>query len=244
MVRRKNHVKKERVELKLERAVRIVTPENIIFLDNHEEKVYRFFSEAQYADAFACGDIFLSTLQKCRNYENAEQGDTKEGHEEYYIDHMVGGSHDPQFVEQARRVGFHDRGGNSNITFSNVVRKTRITDAYVLCTTTNFSPEKLNDTFGAFCVEITNPRDFFLLLSEKIKAISNIRCAAAGKVIYADNRYTGMNSPNGRIGFVKAVVPYADQKEFRFLWHMEQQGELDPFVLKCPEVSGMCKRIA
>lgn len=222
----------------------VATPKNIVFLDSHEGRIYRFFSEAWQADAFVQGDIFLSTLDRCRAYEDAEQGDREEGHETYYIDHLVGGSDDPQFVEQARRLGFHDGGGNTNVTFENMSNTTRIRDAYVLCTTTEFSPEKLNDTFGKYCVEITNPRHFFVLLSEKIKAISPICVAYSGKVTYADRKYTGMNSPSGVIGFVKPISPYANQKEFRFLWHMQQKVKLEPFVLKCPEVRAMCRRIA
>lgn len=221
---------------------RISAPKYITFLDNHEEKVYRFFSEAWQADAFAQGDIFLSTLERCRAYEDAEQGDKDEGLETYYVDHISGDSDNIQFVEQAQRLGIFVGEGNTNITFENMSSTTIIPDAYVLCTATDFSPA-LQKKFGPYCVEITNPRYFFILLSVSLNAESAIWEAASGKIKYADRKYINDNLPNGNIGFVKPLDPYHYQKEFRFLWVMHPEVQLQPFVLKCPKVMNLCRRI-
>lgn len=140
-------------------------------------------------------------------------------------------------------MGVYIGPGCSNITLSNNTMKTILPDAYVLCTTTEFSPEKLSETFGRYCVEVTNPKDFFVLISESLEKSKKIKESAAGKVIYKDRSYTGMESPPGRIGFVKPPDLYATQREFRLLWVPENSSGLAPFLLKCPEAAHFCKRI-
>lgn len=240
---RKSRLKRERRELK-EHGLSANSSRALVLLDEHSQSVYRFFQEEWQADALARGDVWLSTLETCRAYENPEQGDCEEGHETYNSGHAVGGSSDPEFVEVARRSGIHIGPGCSNITISNNTRKSVLPDAYVLCSTTEFSPEKLGETFGRYCVEITNPRLFFIAASEVLERIVSIREAAAGKVIYKNRLYTGMEHPPGPIGFVKPPDLYASQKEFRLLWIPREDSGLNPFLLKCPEVDHLCKRIA
>jgi hypothetical protein len=240
---KKSRLKRDRRELK-QHGLAENSSQTLILLDEQGGSIYRFFKEAWQADALAQGDIWLSTLNTCRAYEDPEQGDSEEAHETYNSGHAVGGSDDPQFVEVARRSGIHIGPGCSNITISNNTRKTSIPDAYVLCTTTEFSPDKLSDTFGKYCVEITNPRQFFILASESLESVTSIRQAVAGKVIYKDRFYSGVKSPPGPIGFVKPPDLYASQKEFRLLWIPKSTIEMAPFLLKCPAVSHMCKRIA
>ncbi|UQB41932.1 hypothetical protein JX580_09710 [Thiomicrospira microaerophila] len=240
---KKSRLKRERRELK-EHGLSENSSRALVLLDEHSQSVYRFFQEEWQADALARGDVWLSTLETCRAYENPEQGDSEEGHETYNSGHAVGGSSDPELVEVARRSGIHIGPGCSNITISNNIRKSVLHDAYVLCTTTEFSPEKLGETFGRYCVEITNPRQFFIAVSEVLEGIVSIREAAAGKVIYKNRLYTGMERPPGPIGFVKPPDLYASQKEFRLLWLPREANGLNPFLLKCPEVGGLCKRIA
>ncbi|MBU2731655.1 hypothetical protein [Acidithiobacillus ferridurans] len=240
---RKSRLKQERRELK-QHGLSEGSSKTLLLFGEHSQSVYRFFQEEWQADALACGDVWLSTLETCRAYEDPAQGDPEEAHETYNSGHAVGGSDDPDFVEIARRSGIHIGPGCSNITLSNNTRKTVLPNAYVLCTTTEFSPEKLSDTFGRYCVEITSPKDFFVRVSASLEKSTQIKEAVAGKVIYKDRHYTGMESPPGPIGFVKPPDFYATQKEFRLLWVPENSTGLTPFLLKCPEASYLCKRIA
>ena len=240
---RKSRLKQERRELK-QHGLSEGSSKTLLLFGEHSQSVYRFFQEEWQADALACGDVWLSTLETCRAYEDPAQGDPEEAHETYNSGHAVGGSDDPDFVEIARRSGIHIGPGCSNITLSNNTRKTVLPNAYVLCTTTEFSPEKLSDTFGRYCVEITSPKDFFVRVSASLEKSTQIKEAVAGKVIYKDRHYTGMESPPGPIGFVKPPEFYATQKEFRLLWVPENSTGLTPFLLKCPEASYLCKRIA
>jgi hypothetical protein len=240
---RKSRLKKVRRELK-QHGLAEGSSKTLVLLDEHKESIYRFFKEEGQADSLARGDVWLSTLITCRGYEDPEQGDSEEAHEAYNSGHAVGGSDDPEFVERARRSGIHIGPGCSNGTIDNNTRSSSLPDAYVLCTTTEFSPEKLSETFGKYCVEITNPREFFVTVSENLESQTAIKEAAAGKIIYKDRSYSGLESPPGPIGFVKPPDLYASQKEFRFLWLPEKSKEITPFLLKCPKISHLCKRIA
>lgn len=240
---RKSRLKREHRELK-QHGLSEYSSETLVLIDEHGQSIYRFFQEEWQADALARGEVWLSTLKTCRAYEDPEQGDPDEAHETYNSGHAVGDSDDPLFVEVARRSGIHIGPGCSNITISNNTRKTALPDAYVLCTTTEFSPDKLSETFGRYCVELTNAKQFFISVTESLESLVPIREAAAGKVIYKDRYYTGIEPSPGRIGFVKPPDLYASQKEFRFLWIPKNTNGLAPFLLKCPQVNHLCKRIA
>ncbi|OPY69566.1 MAG: hypothetical protein A4E62_01794 [Syntrophorhabdus sp. PtaU1.Bin002] len=240
---RKSRLKKERRELR-HHCLSDKSSKTLVLIDEHGQSVFRFFQEDWQADALARGDVWLSTLKTCREYEDPEQGDPEEAHEIYKSGHAVGGSDDPEFVEIARRSGIYIGPGCSNITISNNTMITVLPDAYVLCTTTEFSPDKLGETFGRYCVEITKPGRFFKSVSEALERKVSIREAAVGLVIYKDRHYTGMEPRPGPIGFVKPRDIYAPQKEFRFLWIPENTNGLTPFLLSCSEVHHLCKRIA
>lgn len=240
---RKSRFKEERRELE-RHGLSGGSSKTLLLLGEHSQSVYRFFQEEWQADFLARGKIWLSTLETCRAYEDPAQGDPEEAHETYNSGHAVGGSNDPDFIEVARRSGIHIGPGCSEITLSNNTRKTVLPDAYVLSTTTNFSPDKLSATFGRYCVEITSPKDFFFRVSASLERSIPIKEAAAGKVIYKDRYYTGMESPPGPIGFVKPPDLYATQREFRLLWVPDNSTGLTPFLLNCPEAAHLCKRIA
>ncbi|MGP9558241.1 hypothetical protein [Psychrobacter sp. AOP7-A1-24] len=215
------------------------------FALHNQSSVYKFFKEEEHADALARGDVYLSTLENCRAYENSEQGDSEEAHETYFSGTLSGGGNDPEFVEQARRAGIGISKNANDIFLASCSNKKSIKDAYVLCASAEHAPENMNEAIGnKFCVEIKNPRVFFNAVSKKISSVSTIRKASMGKIIYADRSYTGLDQPPGPIGFVKPAFPYEKQKEFRFLWIMENMGEINPPLLQCPEISHLCKRIS
>lgn len=241
--KKRKQVEEKKKKEKRKKHISAITPlGKTHFLCDHQRPVYRFFKEEEHANALARGDVYLSTLESCRNYEDAEQGDAEEAHETYLSGYLRGDSTDLQFVEQARRSGIIVV-DSINTTIVDGSNTTWLSNAYVLCTTTEFLPENLNEKFGKYCVEIKDPRKFFVAVSEKLNSISTIREAATRKIIYADRKYTGLDQPPGPIGFVKPSYPYEKQKEFRFLWIMENMGELNPPLLKCPEISSLCRRI-
>lgn len=245
--REKEHQEKERREKELQELRNSGFSDGsiaqLILLNDQHESVYRFFQEDWQADALVKGEVWLSTLEACRSYEHPEQGDSDEASETYYSGHAVGGSNDADFVEIARRTGIHIGPGCSNITISNNTRVTKLPDAYVLCMTKEYIAGNLEGTFGKYCVEITNPRQFFIDVSEQLQTITKLNEGVAGFVIYQNRHFTGLENPPGPIGFVKPPDKYEMQKEFRFLWIPENANNLTPFSLSCPKVRGLCKRI-
>lgn len=239
---KKSRLKKERREMKA-LGLPESSPHSLVQLSINKSTVYRFFQEEWQAEALVNGGVWLSTLETCRTYEHPEQGDPGEAQETYYSGHITGDGDDPEFVEMARRSGVSVGPGSRNITISNCTRRSSIPDAYVLCTTLHFNPAKMNDTFGNFCVEITDPARFFIAVSNEMQKIFHIREGAAGRVIYRDRHYTGLEKPPGPIGFVKPADIYAPQKEFRMLWIPQNNAGLEPRLIDCPQVKDFCKRI-
>lgn len=168
----KTRKKRKPVGQRKKHVVAITPLEKIYFFCDHKKSVYRFFEEQEHADALARGDVYLSTLESCRAYEDAEKGDSEEAHETYFSGSLLGDGSNPQFVEQARRAGIGIGPNSRNTKIVNCSSTVSLSDAYVLCTTTEFSPQNLNEKFGRFCVEIKDPREFFVSISKRLNSIS------------------------------------------------------------------------
>ena len=216
----------------------------LVFIDGYNNPVYRFFPEKWQAESLCQGNVWISTLETCRKYEDPLQGDLGEATHTYKSGHIVGGSGDPAFVEMASRSGIHISGVCSNINISGATNVQRLPDAYVMCSTKEFSPEKLSDTFGNYCVKISNPAEFFKRVSVELNKESPIREAGMGLIQYKDREFTGLQAAPGPIGFVKPRDQYAPQKEFRQLWIPQNHQNIEPFLLKCSNVSELCTLIA
>lgn len=220
------------------------TLKKLVTFDGYNEPIYRFFPEEWQAESLCKGNVWMSTLETCRQYEDPLQGDPEEATHTYNSGHIFGGSDDPAFVEMAARSGVYIGPGCSGITISSCKNIQRISDAYVLCTTKEFSPQNLSNTFGNYCVKISNPTEFFKLISIALHKKRKIREGSMGLVQYKDRDYTGLQPPPGPIGFVKPSDKYSPQKEFRLLWIPEDFESINPFLLECPEVSELCSQIA
>lgn len=210
---------------------------------SHSGPVYRFFQEEWQADALVKGNIWISTLETCRQYENAEQGDADEASETYSSKLASGHGSDLHMKVVANRLGIGLSDKARNITFSNNVRHARIVDGYVLCTSTEYSPDKLNETFGRYCVEIGDTKNFYLRASEAIGRSHIKMHTKLGQVTYRDRHFSGVEPRPGLVGFVKPTVPYAPQKEFRFVWIPMGLKIFKPFLLELPSVGQFCKRV-
>ncbi|QKJ65627.1 hypothetical protein HQN60_02100 [Deefgea piscis] len=217
--------------------------DRLISLDNFNGAVYRFFPEEWQADELCNGNIWISTLESCRKYEDPSQGDSHEATQTYQSGHIAGGSNDLAFIEMASRSGISIGEGCSNITISNCNNTQKLSDAYVICTTKSFQPENLSDTFGKYCVKISNPMIFFRLVSLELNKYKSIREGAIGLIQYKDRHYTGLQPVPGPIGFIKPRDPYSNQNEFRFLWIPRNNIALHPFSLKCQSITKFCTRI-
>jgi hypothetical protein len=205
--------------------------------------VYRFFDAPEYADALAAGRVWISTLDTCRRYEDPRQGDSGEAHESYISGAITAHGDNPTLQLMAARSGIYIPPTAKHISLGGNARTSRIPDAYVLCLTEKYDPNEFTDTFGKHCVEVFDVRAFFQAVTEELVRNHRVFRGETGKVLYAERRYAGLQSPPGRIGFVKPADPYAAQREFRMLWHVEDWQTIKPFLLDVPAVTAYCRRI-
>ena len=239
---RKSRLKKERREL-IKTGFSNDISSKLISFEDYRKPIYRFFQEKWQADSLCDGNVWLSTLETCRKYENPEQGDPEEAQHTYHSGHITGSSNDPIFVELASRTGISIGPNASNITISNCRNIHKLPDAFVLCTTKKHNPAILCETFGNHCVRINNPLLFFQYISAQLHNHVTIEQGAMGSVKYAPRHYTGLQQSPGPIGFVKPTDQYSSQNEFRFLWIPSNSTNLLPFLIKVPEISKLCEII-
>ena len=203
--------------------------------------VYRYFDEAKYADAMTQGSLRISTLERCRAYENEHQGDALEGTQTYLSGSIVGGSDDAAFVEIARRSGIEIGADCSNISVVNCASYISMPDAYILSTAIERNDELFLECFGQFCVEIVSPALFFRHISSVLSSRRLIDYGSYGPVIYRNRNYTGLEKIPP-MAFVKPAVPYAQQREFRFAWN--PVGTCEPADIVAPKIRELCRRVA
>ncbi|MNM29970.1 hypothetical protein D3C81_405210 [compost metagenome] len=205
--------------------------------------VYRYFDDPDYADAFASGEIFVSTLKRCREYEDPLQGDPEEAFEHYNSGSSITGhGSDKEFVARAARAGVFVDPSAENITIKDQVVTNYLSDAYVLCTTLGFA-KNLSGTFGAYCVKITNPDAFSYELTKALAKDVRLFQSLRGPVAYRAREYRELEDAPGVLGFVKPPDLYASQREYRFLWTVVDGEEVSPRVVSCPNIVPFVKRV-
>jgi hypothetical protein len=210
----------------------------IKLIDFEGETVYRFFSEKTYAEAFCQGQIRLSTLEACRGYENARQGDKDEGIQTHMV--SVNGFPNEERVRLGVRVAGLQMEEKIHYDLSNVVSRHQI-DSYVLCTTETYEPDKMSHDFGKYCVKIEIPQFFFNLVTMRLEMQKGAMAARLALVEYK----VDFNSWSDKdLGFTKAPDQYAEQKEVRMLWVPIMPQKIEPFILVCPEIEQLCELIS
>jgi len=207
------------------------------------DSVYRYFDREEYAEAFARGEVFISTLKRCREYEDPLQGDKEEAYEHYNSGRAVtGDGSDPDFVAFAAKCGVRVAEGARGITIVDNTMTTYLADAFVLCTTLGFVND-LSESFGKYCVKISSVDKFARALTVSLNAKYKLAQSAHGMVSYQGRHYKELENSPGLLGFVKPADPYAPQREYRFLWTALDPTEIKGCVVLCPEISQYVTRV-
>lgn len=205
----------------------------------HVTPVYRYFSKPEYADQFCEGKIMISTLQACREYEDEEQGDIYEATETLHLKKLT--NKDPSWRHHAARAGIGLVGNIKNVFIDDVVTRTTMHHAHVLCTTNAPDHEKFAKNFGQYCVEISHVEKFYYLLGKTLWD-QGFTFIGRGKVIYGKIEFDQYGNPLGVLGSVKRPK-YSWQDEYRMMWRKRDDGPIKPTLYNCPEVAHLCKRI-
>lgn len=212
----------------------------IVKTKDFNKPVYRFLKEESFADDFCNGAVYISTLSKCRQHENQEQGDQLEG---TMFSFGVGEEVSQGGNLSSKRShlgaysfidcdGYTDRGNYEMLKHKN---------AFVLCTTKSYRPDIFNESFGPHCVRIDNPLVFTWELSEAIKREYKINVVKASEVKYGSRDVSGKSVSLLDMCFIKPSAPYSIQEEFRFFWDVI--GEIEPRVFYSDKIPRIVKKI-
>lgn len=205
--------------------------------------LYRFFQHDWEAECLVAGRVWVTTLETCRRFEDAERGDAGEGTLQYNSGVVTGDSSDPIVRIVAERVGVRFFASVTSMVISGNTRVETLADGYVMCTT-ELPSKQLEKTLGPHCVRIDQPFLFFRKITRAIQATVPLRRASIGRITYADRTFDGVSDPPGRIGFVKPSDIYAKQQELRMLWVPVQPREaLAPFLVECPSARRFCRKV-
>ena len=207
-------------------------------------RIFRFVDQARFADEFCAGEILLSTLGKCRAYEDPSRGDKDEAVHTYTTTHLVQGV-TPEFEAKAGMVGVSVR-GSIGLTLTNVTGSNRLSDAWVLCCTERYDARLIDEGFGPYCVEIRDSVLLFRLLSEQLQRERAFVNARIARVHYQDRKFVDVATEVAPLGFVKPPDKYAAQREVRMLWPAARpspEGSLDPVVLRVHMPPGLVRRV-
>lgn len=140
------------------------------------------------------------------------------------------------------QVGIEIVGGSSDMLFVGNTKTTVLGDAYALCTTVRFAPEKMK-VFGEFCVQISDVRRLFRLVSAAVAAEHTIIGADHRRVTYASREHADAQPRAGLLGFVKPPDEYAEQQEYRFLWQPADWRTIRPRLFDCPGVRPLVRQV-
>lgn len=209
--------------------------------------LYRFFKTRERAEALLNGEVWVSTLQKCREYDDPQQGDKYEGSANYLTSINTGDR--PVSKEEQERalhggVGIAD--GVSNITIGSINTEFIIPNGFLLCTTNDPISIKQQSDEWAFGVQINlSQRDIFDLLSEALlrKGVP-LTNGSFGWADYDTQRiYYDHTTPPKNLAFIKPKVHKA-QSEYRFFWEAQEGYKYgDGILLNCPEIKPYLKAI-
>jgi hypothetical protein len=209
--------------------------------------VYKFVGKEVYANNLASGIVSIGTLEECRKFEDPLQGDPGEALHTYNSGYFKGDGNDSNLQRIAQNSQVRVSPGSHNITFSNFSSSRKIEDAYVICTSEFFIKEDFSESFGKYCVEISDPHLFYYLISEALEKVFMIKRSSWGPVQYRERSNRHLDEEIGQLGYVKPEK-YRYQNEVRFLWERfypdhRKIEELKRITLHIPGISALCKRV-
>lgn len=209
-------------------------------IKREKKAVYRYMDDEKFLDMFCEGKIRISTLEKCRNYENQEQGDKDEGKETYTITHMT--DNDTNWRSKAEKAGLFLGENSCNATFIDCSSTKRLPDGLVLCTTARRDDGKFANHFGKFCVKIKDVDKFYELITNELSQQFKLYDGDHKRITYREQHYKDDELPPGKIGFVKRQK-YSWQEEYRFLWLLKNFGPCEVIDINIPAIKDLCERV-
>ena len=204
--------------------------------------LYRAFDDRDHALSFSRGEVWISTLESCRQTEDQQRVDAEEAIHQYNSGTIIGSSGDREFDLIMQRTGLADANPGIravNWTIHDCLNAHGLADAHLLCTSTNVEVGELGK-FGRYRVEIWNPGEFFTRLTRTIACEISLQVFVLGLVSYRSRTYRAQENEPGAFGFVKPAT-YSDEQEARFIWIADGDPNLRPRLFKSPDLRYFCR---
>lgn len=201
------------------------------------DPVYRIVGENEYLDDFfENGNIFISSFENFKSYDDEMQGDISEGQS------LIG--------------GFDKEGNGNHIFYEGGVQ------AFILCTTNILSEAVIKDFNGVGAVKINNSVLFAREIAKKLPFVST---GIEGDCIYVDSKvqhlageqnelFQKINFADPRMIHQKVTAlssgvelfmkykKYEHQQEHRLAWFSEKKIKRG-IVVNCTEAIEHCEKI-
>ena len=205
----------------------------------HLASVFRYFDEERNADALCAGEVWITTLQRCRAHERLASRDEMDGCRDYEAGLIAGSSDDPLNAPRLERLGFTATIKDSIIVGAEV--RQVYPDAFVLCSTTRQDAAG-HDGFGRFGVEISRPVEFFAFLRQVIASRHEVE-GVFRMVTYAEPRYQGLDEEPGPLPFTKRPDRWAREREARMLFTPLTSTKVVPQSFLERALGRYCRRV-
>lgn len=216
--------------------------------------LYRFFEEKWQAESLLNGKIWISTLEKCRQFECPQQGDKDEGTSTYHqvslvIHNRIITVMDHIILDHLGIGGFPPPGTfyHGRFEATNNRRTNKIPNGLILCTTNNqksIQEQSINWNYG---VKFTcSPKKIYQLISNALnKQGIPIENGKHGWADYNTERkyFSPLEQPTD-LAFLKPKHQ-ALQSEYRFFWECKYPFTYPEhgILIDCPEIKRYVKEI-
>ena len=206
-------------------------------------RVFRYFEKREEAEALCEGQVWLTTIERCRNHEKINARDEMEGKRLYTPGLIAGSSDDPANSQRAQRAGL----GGMNFTNSIILLGTveqRSPDAYIFCSTVRHDANAM-EGLGDFCVEIQQPCEFAnQLLGAVHSEFPRIDRADFQLVVYKLPSFAWDDPEPGGLMFTKDPDEFAHEQEARILFRPTDEVPLvglQPRLFHVPAAARLCR---
>ena len=109
-------------------------------------------------------------------------------------------------------------------------------DAFVLCFTEVYAPERMGGNFGAWCVQLDAPLEAFSVITRELSRQYMLTRVVIGHVHYSGRQVSDYQRARTHQALLKPPDGYSHQREIRMIWEVDSQHHpIRPFKLSVPE---------
>ena len=175
-----------------------------IVLPRGTRSLYKYFSEARYAEAFLDGQLLFRSLAYFRDHEDAARGDEYEGTSNFRPDDGL-------------VITNHTQGTTFRVqmAFESSVKAAEI---FVYCVSQELRSERAEEFDAVACIEITDIRSLCKHLRSVLPTTAAFRACPV-------DYYSHTKAPNPRWALPEQIATsklarWSSQKEYRFLFSL------------------------